>query len=461
MVESRASRRDWKAKMKSRAIIGLAVIAVLASGIYFARQSGTNPHKYENDFNVFYFAASELIAGRDPYQDSLHAWTPYLYPPVLAELMTPLALLPLPAAAYLWFLISLSAATVAARMAAALAGLPPDEGQGTLRAAPLPQTAVAQRVAAFFPDLATPRNFIALLIAVILLRFILDNFKLGQVNLIIAMLAVAHVYCYATGRRRLSVAALALAAAMKLTPGLLVAYHLARRRWRFAAVCALCSGLLMAASFLPFGARATETFSIFFNRTVRNQQGFDLAYGGNQSLRGFVARLTDEAATVDHPQVSEAPADDSVRKPSSALSLTLAALLLIVAVFAAAVARTEMAAAAPFFCCMVMLSPLSWKAHFVILILPVAYVMGCAFQSSSIARKRWLMAVLVVVFALSNLTSKNLFGEGFAAWADARSLVLLAAFVVYVAAVWQAARQFVNLKRSRHSEITHDHQSAQ
>ena len=463
MVEFSASLRSARAKKLTRRVfVALVIITALASGVYFARQSGTNPQKYNNDFNVFYFAASELLDGRDPYQESLHAWTPYLYPPVLAELMMPLALLPLPVAAYVWFLISLSAAVVAARMSATLASLQGDGETETPRQLPARSTSNAtSRFVMLITDLAKRRSFIALLVAVILLRFILDNFKLGQVNLIITALGVAHVYFYATNRLRLSVMMFALAAAIKLTPALLLAYHLAKRRWRFAAVCAACSGLLMAASFLPFGARATATFNVFFNRTVRNQQGFDLAYGGNQSLRGFVARLTDATRAADHPQVSDIPTADSVREPSSALTLALAAILLIVAIAAAAVARSEMAAAAPFFCCMVMLSPLSWKAHFVILILPVAFIIGCALKESSIIRKRLLLAALLAVFALSNLTSKNLFGEGFAAWADAHSLVLAAAFIVYVAAVWQAARQFVTLKRSRHTETTYDHQSAQ
>ena len=217
----------------------------------------------------------------------------------------------------------------------------------------------------------------------------------------------------------------------------------------------------MAASFLPFGSRAAETFGVFFNRTVRNQQGFDLAYGGNQSLRGFVARLTADTQATEHPQVSEAQTDGSVREPSSALTLALALVLIAAALAAAAMARTEMAAAAPFFACMVMLSPLSWKAHFAILILPVAFIIGRAPGESHAVRKRLLVAALIAIFALSNLTSKNLFGEGFSAWCDMRSLVLAAAFVAYVTAVWQAARQFVNLKRGSHSETTYDHQSAQ
>jgi alpha-1,2-mannosyltransferase len=310
-------------------------------------------------------------------------------------------------------------------------------------------------------DLSRRPAFIAVLTLVILLRFVLDNFKLGQVNIIIAMLAVAHVYCYATRRRGWAAAAIALAVAIKLTPALLLVYHLARRRWLYAMACGLCAAVLIAVSFLPFGARATETFGVFFNRTVRNQQGFDLAYGGNQSLRGFVARLTTDSQTIEHPQVSETPTDGTVREPSSRLTLALAALLLAVAVGAAVLARTEMAAVAPFFALMVMLSPLSWKAHFVILILPIAFIAGRALDESSEGHKRLLVSVLIVLFALSSLTSRNLFGDGFAAWCDARSLVLAAAFVAYVTAVWQGAWQFVNLKRSCHSEMTYDHQNAQ
>ena len=183
-------------------IVALAIAAALASGVYFARQSGTNPLKYENDFNVFYFAASEMLAGHDPYQEVLHAWTPYLYPPVLAELMMPMALLPLPVAAYVWFLVSLTAAVAAARMSAALADMERTDGNQ------------AGRLAGWISDRTKRRAFIALLVGVILLRFILDNFKLGQVNVVIAMLAVAHVYFFVTNRRRWSVAAIALAVAI-------------------------------------------------------------------------------------------------------------------------------------------------------------------------------------------------------------------------------------------------------
>src|SRR5215813_10067897 len=81
------------------------VIGGLLSGLFFASKSGNNADVYSNDFNVYYHAAGEIISGHDPYSHQLGDWTPYIYPPFLAELAVPLAVLPLPLAAYLWFLI--------------------------------------------------------------------------------------------------------------------------------------------------------------------------------------------------------------------------------------------------------------------------------------------------------------------------------------------------------------------
>src|SRR5215813_2252777 len=83
--------------------LALLVVTILVSGIHFANQSGVYPEAYSNDFNVYYFAAREMTDGRDPYQQSLGEWVAYLYPPLFAELLIPVALLPLPVAAYVWF----------------------------------------------------------------------------------------------------------------------------------------------------------------------------------------------------------------------------------------------------------------------------------------------------------------------------------------------------------------------
>src|SRR4030095_7027250 len=112
--------RTGRSKTARVTLILLAIVTLL-SGIYFAGRSGREPQAYSNDFNVYYHAAGEGIAARDPYLRSMGDWTPYIYPPLLAELMVPLALLPLPVAAYLWFLVSAASMAAAAWMSARLA----------------------------------------------------------------------------------------------------------------------------------------------------------------------------------------------------------------------------------------------------------------------------------------------------------------------------------------------------
>ena len=401
-------------------LFALLIVIVIFGGIYFASRSGTDPRLYTNDFNVYYHAAREVIAGRDPYQDSLRPSTPYLYPPLLSELIIPLALLPLPVAAYVWYLISVFSILSAAWMAAGL-------GSHLIHS--------DQR-----DDSHGLRVVIAAGALFMLIRFVLDNFDFGQVNTLVAALTVAHVYYYAKEKRVVSALALALAISIKLTPAILILYHLAKLRLRFTAICLSMLILVSVFSFLPFGSRGPDAFTVFVERTIKNGQGFDLAFSGNQSLRGAVARLTESA-----DQKPDMYGGQSTRKPVSVTTLAISVALVGLAMLAAVIARTEMAAAAPFFCCLVLLSPLSWKAHFVVLIFPLAYLITRMLEATG-KERAYLIGVLIVVFALFNITSPKVFGPEWGEWTDAHSLVCAGALLTYSAAVWQAPRRFVNLK---------------
>jgi alpha-1,2-mannosyltransferase len=405
-----------------RVVVLVLGIAGLVSGLYFARKSGTNPEAYSNDFNVYYHAAREVIAGRDPYQHSLGDWTPYLYPALLAELIVPLAFLPLPVAAYLWFLISVASILAAAWMSASLS----EDKRG--RAAP------DQTVS----ESSLWRAAIAPCAVVLVLRFVLDTLNLGQVNAVVAALAVAHVYLYARDRKALSAVALVIAVSIKLTPALLLVYHIAKLRLKFAVACATLIVAVTAMSFLPFGVRGPDAFQVFWGRTVKNEQGYDFGDTGNQSLRGAVERLIDRSG------------DDTVnegerRKPTERAATLISIALLALAVFAAVRARSELAAAAPFFCCLVLLSPLSWKAHYVILILPVAYMLSLAKTKA----RPFIAATLGAAFVLFNLTSPHVIGLAAAEWADAHSLVFGGALLIFIACVAVA----VSRKFGKHPHV--------
>lgn len=406
-----------------RAVFAVLVVSVLTSGIYFARQSGANAEVYGNDFNVYYYAAREIIAGRDPYQRSLGEWTPYIYPPLLAELTVPLALLPLPAAAYLWFLINAGSIVAAAWMSAALAS---ESGKRTFETSRR-RLRESFKVSICAVDAHSSGQLTLAACAVaIVIRFALDNFNLGQVNPLLAALAVAHVYLYARRRKALSAIALAAAISIKLTPALFLVYHIAKLRLKFSVACIALLGALTVVSFLPFGSGGSEAFVTFVHRTIENQQGYRLADAGNQSLRGWVARLAAQDDKEAEPDRRES------RSPTTGVTLLLSAVLLAGAIFSAVRAPGELSAAAPLFCCMVLLSPLSWKAHFVMLIPPIAYLFA-ALRNSTKARRLVISAVLGAAFVLFNLTSPRVIGLAAAEWADAHSLVLAGALLIFVA----------------------------
>jgi alpha-1,2-mannosyltransferase len=413
----------------------LLAAAVIAAGFYFSGRSSPDPGSYGNDFNVYYYAAKEVMSGRDPYQNSIGEWTPYLYPPLLAELLAPLTLLPVRVAAYVWFVISAASLMGGAWLVSRMATAATDSGD--VAASEVEPGAQADG------DRSRYRALVATAAIAVVFRFALDTFDLGQVNAIVASLVAAHVYLSWKRRPVASALAFALAVSFKLTPLLLVCYHLSRGRVRFALQCLGMVAVVSVLSFSVFGQSAPEAFRTFFERTVMNQQEFDFGYDGNQSLRGATARFESPAA-VGYLVASEPLVGRS--RPTSPLTIALGLLLLILATLAARNARDEIAGASPFVCLLPILSPLSWKAHFVVMLLPAAFLFVQFLRAhrerleerqegrhsrSTIAK---LAAVsFAFTFALFNLTSPRVVGLRAAEWADAHSLILLGSMIMFAA----------------------------
>jgi alpha-1,2-mannosyltransferase len=443
LIPALKGRSEIRLRNGRRWIIGLVGAIILASGLYFARLSGSDYASYHNDFNVYYFAAREVLSGRDPYQNRLSSWTPYLYPPVLAELMVPLGLLPLQLAAYIWFVASASSLLIAARLASILSVR--GRGAGDMTTPPVITKTRCDRnqssglpwtVRSFMTSLSwrsvlsNPANrarrearlesVVALAALLVVSRFALDCLAMGQVNAIVTSLAVAHLYFYTRGRSKTSAVVLAIAASIKLTPAILVIYHLARGRVRFALGSSLLIACMVAASFLAFGRAAASAFVTFKQQTIANGQGFDLGYSGNQSVRAASSRL------LGRPE-------DARRQPYDTASLAISLVLLMGALIPARTRDMEIDAAGPVFCCMVMLSPLAWKAHFVALMVPAAGLTGKAIRAGPGLSRRLLCFAIAAASGLFTLTSARLIGTSAGEWADRHSLVLLGALIIYLA----------------------------
>jgi alpha-1,2-mannosyltransferase len=393
--------RSKNIRVRTSPLAVLTAVALLflliAGGFYFARRSGTDLHRYQNDFNVYYLASHEVIEGRDPYQNSLGEWTPYLYLPLLAELIIPLALMPLQAAAYFWFLLGAASLIVAAWISAALA-LKDANNSGS------------------------QRFMVSALAVVVVIRFALDNFDYGQVNTLVAVLSVAHVFLYEKNRKLSSALALALAASIKLTPLILLVYHVAKRRTKFVAGCILLFISITALSFAPFGSRAPSAFQTFFHRTVKNEQGFDLAYSGNQSLRGAVARLRGDD-------------EESARIPGDPITLAISLAMLAGSALTAMRKPESFSSLVSLFCCIPLLSPLAWKGHFVALLFPAALLISDVASRPRTKLSYGFIAVLIAAFALFNLSSPRIIGLAASEWVDRHSLICAGALLIYLATI--------------------------
>jgi Glycosyltransferase family 87 len=101
----------------------------LVLGAILLRQAVSPNGQYAFDFQVYYAAAGQIAAGHSPYDPSMFAGPIpaqgallYKYPPLLAQLLVPLAGLPLGVAAGIWFMAQAFAVFAATWLAARAGG---------------------------------------------------------------------------------------------------------------------------------------------------------------------------------------------------------------------------------------------------------------------------------------------------------------------------------------------------
>src|SRR5581483_3485359 len=199
---------------KQRAKPGYSVIIITGiafSAVWFGYRAvqlaGTDAHTYHIDYNVFYMAwQSVLHTGGNPYAEQISPATPYLYPPLFAQLFSPLGLLSVQAAAGVWYAIGILA------LAASLL--------------------ISERLV--FTDTKHKINFALIALSfVAIARFGLDNLRMGQINLLVVAVVLLALYLFEKNRIWPAAIVLATAISFKLTPALFLIYFLAKREWRF------------------------------------------------------------------------------------------------------------------------------------------------------------------------------------------------------------------------------------
>ncbi|MGH7162207.1 MAG: glycosyltransferase 87 family protein [Planctomycetota bacterium] len=381
---------------RRRAFLFLALgCAAAAAAISFLNASLGFWSKRDGDLPVYLRAAERMAAGEEIYRPEDPR--PFTYPPFLSLTAYPGTLLPEPARRPAWYCLNALALV-------AVVLLVHRNVKETLRA----------------PSAPTPWRFWAAL-ALLGMRHVSSVFE-NQSNDLLVLLSVALCAdCAVRGRGALAGAMAGLGAALKATPLLFLPVFAWQRKW---AACAGLAAAFLAASFLPDavfrrddGGSWALAWQCTFLGEVRPGAPASRVGGAwwrgnvlNQSLSGTIYRLSTPPA-VD-PEIK---IDASLWRPGRRLlqAVTVAAQLAVLgAVFFATRAQRggleSWGGAGAVACGMVLLSPMSSKSHFAILVLPLSFCLAEWIRRRGDAV---LLAHLLAILLAGTLTPKGLWGR--------------------------------------------------
>lgn len=379
-------------------LFGLLVVAF--GGLVLVRSAFQNDRK--TDFGVYARAAFAVRTGLDIYHKDTcddRGWH-YTYPPPFAILMVPLAdpyvwddrtgYLPWWALVVVWYVLSIL--FLWSSVHALANAILPDAVRGSRR------WWYARTVPVYIG-----------------LAGIGATLSRGQVNTLLVALLVAMFVAAVRGRSRLSGMWLAAAIALKVIPGMLILYPLARRDWRAGVGLVVGSVLLLAV--LPiavWGYEGTrETYEKYFDGVLLP----GLTGMGDQTR---ARELTDGTATDSqtfqaivhnwqHPDAANRP-----EKPDRLTRLAhwaIGGALTLATLFAAGRRpRPRRADELIFFGClcalMTLMTPVS-HVHYYAFVLPLVaglWLQGLAERPDTISASRRVLAVLIAWGLLTGLT---------------------------------------------------------
>ncbi len=336
-------------------VVGLAVGVALFLSVAAVR------HGFF-DLQVYYGALRHWVHDGGEIYDYLRPFTQYgfTYPPFAALVMLPMAYLSWNAA----IVVSVAASVVVTAVLFWWLVDPISRRAGWTRWYAL---AVALCLAAAYEPMRETVNF-------------------GQVNMLLLFLVAVDLLRLLPAGSRWAGAAVGLATAIKLTPGIFIVYLLVTGRWR-AAVTAMgtaAGATVFAAALFPDASREFWTEALWNTNRVG-----ELAFVSNQSLRGVVARLNPE-------------------EPSTVAWLVLVAATVALWVWrsrSAAAAGDEATGLALTGAVMCLVSPVTWVHHLVWLLPAIILLVDNAVSAPAGSRRRRVLLVAAII-AYAFLTSR-------------------------------------------------------
>lgn len=364
-----------------------------------------------NDFPIYVEAARTLLAGRSPY-DAATGLHGYVYLPFFALVISPLARMPEEAAVWIWYALNVSmTAAVFLLTRSVLAGV------------------VDTRRASWAAALGLIFNA----------RFFLNNYDMGQVNILILLLALLALNLAVNhGRFGISGCIVGILTAIKPYGAMLLIPFLVRGKWRIA--LAALAGFGIAAFVVPsafVGPRTAASLLVDWKDKIILPSLEGSLQGSrtwDQSPQAALRRLTVDSPAFDDTRVNVfSISDDMYRTIKRFIQAGL--LILLISVWFRR--RREdcrlglVSDGALAFLGMLTLFGYNLRGHFVLLLLPWA-VAASAIHSGAICRSRHrsvALGFLALSTALIFLTAQGIIGRAASNWALAYSAVTLGTII--------------------------------
>jgi hypothetical protein len=332
----------------------------------------------------------------------------FSYPPVFAFVMAPFAALPMGPRIAIWYLISLAA---------------------TFGCYAISEKLVRKLLPGRWREVELA--WLRIVSFILTIKFVLAVFEYQAYDTLAYFFVLAGLWAVVINRAVLGGLTLGFAAAIKATPLVFMPYLVVKRRFLAAAVFTVA---LIVLSFVPdiYGALKDMHTNYFVAWTKQiagpalsgEQNPGAVFWKGwmgvnllNQSMRGMVARLVVDTSAVVHAQAIY-----------YALAATLIAFVGLLLLRSSRGERFPAIEASILVISMLMLSPMTSRYHYVLMILPYMTITGIAVRDASL--RAAAIATLIVSFVLGSATSNDLVGQFLTEWSYAHNFLPLSALVL-------------------------------
>lgn len=274
------------------------------------------------------------------------------------------------------------------------------------------------------------------------LPYIISNFELLQVSMILFAMTLGGLYLQSTGRAALGGIAIGAAAAMKVMAIVFLPYLLYRRRWRAACWMAAASAafFLCPAMIVGWGkfCKDVALWLPALHRTLDSGNASQSVYAMWDRILGYGYIPFAVQGTFGLPM-------SGARSAKLAYEITLAIAAVLGLMCFRGTPRPDSRWAqvewATVFVASAVLSPLAWKNYFVVLLLAYA-LLYAAWRSGDLGprSRRVLRNVMIASFVFSVPTMHDVIGKALAVRLEMGSIVTYSALTMLGGLLWYRSR---------------------